>query len=55
MLFSHRLTYTIYDYFCVDLSIVWRIITKNLPETKQLIVNYPRLKRLSRNQKYYEK
>ena len=28
----------IHDYLGVDLSIVWRIITKNLPETKQLIV-----------------
>ncbi len=28
----------IHDYFGVDLSIVWRIITKDLPETKQLIV-----------------
>lgn len=27
----------IHDYFGVDLSIVWRIITKNIPEAKPLI------------------
>jgi uncharacterized protein with HEPN domain len=30
---------TIHEYFGVDLGIVWEIITKNLPETKELIVD----------------
>jgi uncharacterized protein with HEPN domain len=28
----------VHDYFGIDLTIVWRIVTKNLPATKPLIV-----------------
>lgn len=28
---------TIHEYFGIDLSIIWRIITHNLPETKPQI------------------
>jgi len=27
----------IHEYFGVDLSIIWKIITENLPETKNMI------------------
>jgi uncharacterized protein with HEPN domain len=30
---------TIHEYFGVDLSIIWRIATKDLPETKPLIAD----------------